>query len=69
MPDPSLPGQRKLHTAPVRGVLRLRPLHFLVATGGGYAGYRQYEKHKEKQLGKLGIEAPPKIAHDWEVSG
>ncbi|XP_066466147.1 phosphatidylserine decarboxylase proenzyme, mitochondrial isoform X2 [Tiliqua scincoides] len=61
-------GQRKLHTAPVRGVLRLRPLHFLVATGGGYAGYRQYEKHKEKQLGKLGIEAPPKIAHDWEVS-
>ncbi|XP_061458744.1 phosphatidylserine decarboxylase proenzyme, mitochondrial isoform X3 [Rhineura floridana] len=63
-----LTGQRKLHTAPVRSVLRLRPLHLLVATGGGYAGYRQYEKNKEKQLGKLGEEVPPKIANDWEVS-
>ncbi|KAJ6659099.1 hypothetical protein lerEdw1_019402 [Lerista edwardsae] len=60
-------GQRKFHTAPARAVLRLRPLHFLVATGGGYAGYRQYEKHKEEQLEKLGIEAPPRIAHDWEL--
>ncbi|XP_054852291.1 phosphatidylserine decarboxylase proenzyme, mitochondrial isoform X2 [Eublepharis macularius] len=61
-------GQRQLHTAPIRGVLRLRPLHFLVATGGGYAGYRQYEKYKEQQLQTLGQEAPPKIASDWEVS-
>ncbi|XP_048370932.1 phosphatidylserine decarboxylase proenzyme, mitochondrial isoform X3 [Sphaerodactylus townsendi] len=61
-------GQRQLHTAPIQGGLRLRPLHFLVATGGGYAGYRQYEKYKEQQLEKLGQEAQPKIARDWEVS-
>ncbi|XP_077163977.1 phosphatidylserine decarboxylase proenzyme, mitochondrial isoform X2 [Paroedura picta] len=61
-------GQRQLHTAPIRGILRLRPLHLLVATGGGYAGYRQYEKYKEKQVEKLGQVVPPKIASDWEVS-
>lgn len=61
-------GQRQLYTAPIKGVLRLRPLHFLVATGGGYAGYRQYEKYKEQQVEKLGEEAPPRIASDWEVS-
>nr|XP_056715620.1 phosphatidylserine decarboxylase proenzyme, mitochondrial-like [Euleptes europaea] len=60
-------GQRQLHTAPIRGVLRLRPLHFLVATGGGFAGYRQYEKYKKQQLEKLGQEVPPKIASDWEL--
>ncbi|XP_053135530.1 phosphatidylserine decarboxylase proenzyme, mitochondrial isoform X3 [Hemicordylus capensis] len=61
-------GQRKLHTAPARGVLRLRPLHLLVATGGGYAGYKQYARHKEKQLEKLGVEVSPNIAAAWEVS-
>ncbi|KAH0625524.1 hypothetical protein JD844_015070 [Phrynosoma platyrhinos] len=66
LPSFLLNGQRSLHTAPARNVLRLRPFHFLVATGGGYAGYRQYEKHKEKQLENLGIEVPPKIASDWE---
>ncbi|XP_042335073.1 phosphatidylserine decarboxylase proenzyme, mitochondrial [Sceloporus undulatus] len=60
--------QRSLHTAPLRSLPRLRPFHFLVATGGGYAGYRQYEKHKEKQLENSGVEIPPKIASDWEVS-
>ncbi|XP_028565926.2 phosphatidylserine decarboxylase proenzyme, mitochondrial isoform X2 [Podarcis muralis] len=63
-----LTGQRKLYTAPVRSVLRLRPLHLLVATGGGYAGYKQYENYKENQLRKSGLEPPPKIASDWEVS-
>lgn len=65
---PFVTGQRKLHTAPIRSVLRLRPVQVLVATGGGYAGYRQYEKHKEKQLQNLGAEVTPKIASDWEVS-
>ncbi|CAI5797482.1 Hypothetical predicted protein [Podarcis lilfordi] len=62
-----LTGQRKLYTAPVRSVLRLRPLHLLVATGGGYAGYKQYENYKENQLRKSGLEPPPKIASDWEL--
>ncbi|XP_038229603.1 phosphatidylserine decarboxylase proenzyme, mitochondrial isoform X2 [Dermochelys coriacea] len=62
------PDRRKLHTAPVVRTFRLRPFHFLVATGGGYAGYRQYEKYKEEQLEKMGIEIPIKLASKWEVS-
>ncbi|XP_030439181.1 phosphatidylserine decarboxylase proenzyme, mitochondrial isoform X3 [Gopherus flavomarginatus] len=60
--------RRKLHAAPVVRTFRLRPFHFLVATGGGYAGYRQYEKYKEEQLEKMGIEIPIKLASEWEVS-
>ncbi|KAH1180377.1 hypothetical protein KIL84_009213 [Mauremys mutica] len=59
--------RRKLHAAPVVRTFRLRPFHFLVATGGGYAGYRQYEKYKEEQLEKLGIEIPIKLASEWEL--
>jgi phosphatidylserine decarboxylase len=39
----------------------------LLATGGGYAGYRQYEKYRERKLEKLGLEIPPKLASHWEV--
>ncbi|XP_028906783.1 phosphatidylserine decarboxylase proenzyme, mitochondrial isoform X2 [Ornithorhynchus anatinus] len=59
---------RNFHTAPARAFLRLRPFHFLVATGGGYAGYRQYVKYRDHQLEKLGIEIPPQIAGEWEVA-
>lgn len=45
----------------------LRPLLFLVATGGGYAGYRQYEKYQEREWEKLGLEIPRKLAGHWEV--
>ncbi|KAM7034303.1 phosphatidylserine decarboxylase proenzyme, mitochondrial-like [Acridotheres tristis] len=48
--------RKKLHTAPVGQVFRLRPFHVLVATGGGYAGYRKYEDYKLEQLEKRGIE-------------
>ncbi|XP_034294394.1 phosphatidylserine decarboxylase proenzyme, mitochondrial isoform X2 [Pantherophis guttatus] len=61
-------GQRPLHTGPLNVVLRIRPLHLLVATGTGYVGYKQYEKHKDKNLEKLGVEVAPKIATEWEVS-
>ncbi|KAM6423279.1 phosphatidylserine decarboxylase proenzyme, mitochondrial isoform 5-T7 [Liasis olivaceus] len=61
-------GQRLLHTGPLNVVPRIRPLHLLVATGTGYLGYKQYEKHKEKSLEKLGVEVAPQIASDWEVS-
>ncbi|ELK31543.1 Phosphatidylserine decarboxylase proenzyme [Myotis davidii] len=58
---------RKVHTAPARTLFRLRPLPFLVLTGGGgYAGYRQYEKYRERELEKLGLEIPPKLAGHWE---
>ncbi|XP_023381285.1 phosphatidylserine decarboxylase proenzyme, mitochondrial isoform X5 [Pteropus medius] len=58
---------RKVHTAPARTFFRLRPLRLLFVTGGGYAGYRQYEKYKEQELEKLGLEIPPKLAGYWEV--
>ncbi|XP_054936627.1 phosphatidylserine decarboxylase proenzyme, mitochondrial-like isoform X1 [Physeter macrocephalus] len=57
---------RKIHTAPARTLSLLRPLLFLVATGGGYAGYRQYEKYQEREWEKLGLEIPPKLAGHWE---
>ncbi|XP_077806122.1 phosphatidylserine decarboxylase proenzyme, mitochondrial isoform X3 [Macaca mulatta] len=59
---------RKVHTAPARTTFLLRPLPILLATGGGYAGYRQYEKYRERELEKLGLEIPPKLAGHWEVA-
>ncbi|XP_010358988.1 phosphatidylserine decarboxylase proenzyme, mitochondrial isoform X1 [Rhinopithecus roxellana] len=59
---------RKIHTAPARTTFLLRPLPILLATGGGYAGYRQYEKYRERELEKLGLEIPPKLAGHWEVA-
>ncbi|NXV95686.1 PISD decarboxylase, partial [Calonectris borealis] len=61
-------GRKKFHTAPVGQVFRLRPFHVLVATGGGYAGYRKYEDYKLEQLEKRGIEVPVKLAREWEVA-
>lgn len=60
-------GVRNFHTAPVRSLFLLRPVPILLATGGGYAGYRQYEKYRERKLEKLGLEIPPKLASHWEV--
>ncbi|KAM6317909.1 phosphatidylserine decarboxylase proenzyme, mitochondrial-like [Podargus strigoides] len=59
--------RKKLHTVSVRQVLRLRPFHVLVATAGGYAGYRKYEDYKLEELEKRGIEVPVKLASQWEL--
>ncbi|XP_053445974.1 phosphatidylserine decarboxylase proenzyme, mitochondrial isoform X7 [Nycticebus coucang] len=59
---------RKVHTAPARTFSLLRPLPILLATGGGYTGYRQYEKYREREMEKLGLEIPPKLAGHWEVA-
>ncbi|XP_035930484.1 phosphatidylserine decarboxylase proenzyme, mitochondrial isoform X2 [Halichoerus grypus] len=59
---------RRVHTAPARTLSLLRPLPVLLVTGGGYAGYRQYEKYRERELEKLGLEIPPKLAGHWEVA-
>lgn len=59
---------RKVHTAPPRSLSLLRPLRILFVTGGGYAGYRQYEKYREQELEKMGLEIPPRIAGHWEVA-
>lgn len=58
---------RKVHTAPARTLFLLRPLPLLFVTGGGYTGYRQYEKYRERELERLGLEIPPKVAGHWEV--
>lgn len=63
----SVTDRKKLHTASVGQAFRLRPFHVLVATGGGYAGYRKYEDYKLKQLEKRGIEVPVRLASEWEV--
>ncbi|OXB73305.1 UNVERIFIED_CONTAM: hypothetical protein H355_008281 [Colinus virginianus] len=62
----SVTDRKKLHTAPVGQAFRLRPFHVLVATGGGYAGYKKYEGYKLEQLEKKGIELPVKLASEWE---
>ncbi|OXB64650.1 hypothetical protein ASZ78_008726 [Callipepla squamata] len=64
----SVTDRKKLHTAPVGQAFRLRPFHVLVATGGGYAGYKKYEGYKLEQLEKKGIELPVKLASEWEVA-
>lgn len=58
---------RRVHTASARTLFLLRPLPILLVTGSGYAGYRQYEKYRERELEKLGLEIPPKLAGHWEV--
>uniref|UniRef100_A0A8C0PHJ3 Phosphatidylserine decarboxylase proenzyme, mitochondrial n=1 Tax=Canis lupus familiaris TaxID=9615 RepID=A0A8C0PHJ3_CANLF len=59
---------RRVHTASARTLFLLRPLPILLVTGSGYAGYRQYEKYRERELEKLGLEIPPKLAGHWEVA-
>ncbi|XP_050965173.1 phosphatidylserine decarboxylase proenzyme, mitochondrial isoform X2 [Labeo rohita] len=47
---------------------RVRPLSLLIAAGGGYLGYDQYGRYKDRQLEKLGIEVPPRIASEIQVT-
>ncbi|XP_051949067.1 phosphatidylserine decarboxylase proenzyme, mitochondrial isoform X2 [Xyrauchen texanus] len=48
--------------------VHVRPLPLLIAIGGGYIGYDQYERYKDRQLEKLGIEVPPRIANGVQVT-
>ncbi|XP_051530013.1 phosphatidylserine decarboxylase proenzyme, mitochondrial isoform X2 [Myxocyprinus asiaticus] len=48
--------------------VHVRPLPLLIAIGGGYIGYDQYERYKDRQLQKLGIEVPPRIANGVQVT-
>ncbi|KAM4051570.1 phosphatidylserine decarboxylase proenzyme, mitochondrial isoform 3-T3 [Anomaloglossus baeobatrachus] len=63
-----LSNGRRLHAASAAVGARVRPLYLLLGTGGGYAGYRQYEGYKDRQLQNLGLEVPPKVAYTWEVA-
>ncbi|KAM3939530.1 phosphatidylserine decarboxylase proenzyme, mitochondrial isoform 2-T2 [Leptodactylus fuscus] len=59
---------RRLHAASAAVGVRIRPLYLLLGTGGGYAGYKQYEGYKDRQLQRHGIEVPPKVANNLEVA-
>ncbi|XP_072528898.1 phosphatidylserine decarboxylase proenzyme, mitochondrial isoform X2 [Salminus brasiliensis] len=47
---------------------RVRPLPLLIATGSGYLGYDQYGRYKDRELQKLGIEVPPRLANELQVT-
>ncbi|XP_064164957.1 phosphatidylserine decarboxylase proenzyme, mitochondrial isoform X2 [Anguilla rostrata] len=55
---------------PLNGALlaRVRPLPILLATGGGYVGYDQYGRYRDRRLESLGIEVPPRIASNTQVA-
>ncbi|XP_040272396.1 phosphatidylserine decarboxylase proenzyme, mitochondrial isoform X2 [Bufo bufo] len=61
-------GRRRLYAASAAVGVRVRPLYLLLGSGGGYAGYKQYEGYKDRQLQKLGLEVPPRVAYTWEVA-
>ncbi|CAM4536302.1 unnamed protein product [Leuciscus chuanchicus] len=63
-------GHQRLFSKGFPGLqARVRPLPLLIATGGGYAGYDQYGRYKDRQLEKLGIEVPPRIANGVQQPG
>ncbi|XP_018600313.1 phosphatidylserine decarboxylase proenzyme, mitochondrial isoform X2 [Scleropages formosus] len=61
-------GRRFLSAASLGFGARVRPLPLLLATGGGYLGYDQYGRYKDRQLEKLGIEVPPRLANEYQVA-
>ncbi|XP_041706611.1 phosphatidylserine decarboxylase proenzyme, mitochondrial isoform X2 [Coregonus clupeaformis] len=65
----SLSGGRGWFSAASLGLqARVRPFPLLIATGGGYMGYDQYGRYKDRELTKIGIEVPPRIANDTQVA-
>ncbi|KAG5272645.1 hypothetical protein AALO_G00167790 [Alosa alosa] len=61
-------GRGRLNTASLGLQARVRPLPLLIATGGGYVGYDQYGRYKDRELEKQGIELPPRIANQAQGS-
>ncbi|XP_067911492.1 phosphatidylserine decarboxylase proenzyme, mitochondrial isoform X2 [Heterodontus francisci] len=60
---------RILQTISFGVVTRVRPLQLLVATGTGYVGYWQYNKYKQRELERRGLEGlrQQSIASAWQV--
>ncbi|KAI1905112.1 hypothetical protein AGOR_G00012570 [Albula goreensis] len=59
-------GWRRLSAASVGLAGRMRPLPILLATGGGYMGYDQYGRYRDRRLESMGIEVPPRIASETQ---
>ncbi|XP_030624336.1 phosphatidylserine decarboxylase proenzyme, mitochondrial isoform X2 [Chanos chanos] len=47
---------------------RIRPLPLFIITGGGYVGYDQYGRYRDRELERRGIEVPPRIANEAQVA-
>ncbi|KAG7476479.1 hypothetical protein MATL_G00083290 [Megalops atlanticus] len=60
-------GRRRLSAASLGLAARVRPLPILLFTGGGYVGYDQYGRYKDRRLESMGIEVPPRIASEVQV--
>ncbi|XP_032899380.1 phosphatidylserine decarboxylase proenzyme, mitochondrial isoform X3 [Amblyraja radiata] len=60
---------RILQTISFGARTRIRPLHLIVATGSGYVGYWQYDKYRQQELERLGIDGlrQQSIAAAWQV--
>ncbi|XP_069789209.1 phosphatidylserine decarboxylase proenzyme, mitochondrial isoform X8 [Narcine bancroftii] len=60
---------RILQTISFGTMTRIRPLHLLVATGSGYVGYWQYDKYRQRELERRGLEGLRQhgIAAAWQV--
>ncbi|XP_021446393.2 phosphatidylserine decarboxylase proenzyme, mitochondrial isoform X4 [Oncorhynchus mykiss] len=61
-------GRGQFNAASLGLQARVRPFPLLIATGGGYMGYDQYGRYKDRQLAKIGVEVPPRIANDTQVA-
>ncbi|XP_069038155.1 phosphatidylserine decarboxylase proenzyme, mitochondrial isoform X2 [Lepisosteus oculatus] len=61
-------GGRRLHAASLSLGARVRPLYVLLASGGGYAGYTQYGRYRDRRLEQLGIEVSPRLANELQVA-
>ena len=60
-------GRRRFSPVSLGLQARLRPLPLILATGGGYVGYDQYGRYRDRELEKLGIEVEPRVANEAQV--
>lgn len=60
-------GRQRFNAASLGLQVRIRPFPLLIATGGVYMGYDQYVHYKYRELTKIGIEVPPRIANETQV--
>ncbi|XP_062334968.1 phosphatidylserine decarboxylase proenzyme, mitochondrial isoform X3 [Osmerus eperlanus] len=60
-------GRRRFSPASLGLQARMRPLPLILATGGGYVGYDQYGRYRDRELEKLGIEVEPRVANEAQV--
>ncbi|XP_010876323.1 phosphatidylserine decarboxylase proenzyme, mitochondrial isoform X2 [Esox lucius] len=61
-------GRQWFNAASLGLQARIKIFPLLFASGGGYVGYDQYCRYKDRELTKIGIEVPPRIANATQVA-